>query len=149
PAGVMLVLTTCLLALVGRVMYLQTIGRERTLDRADRQQHQKELIIARRGSIYDAAGMLMAGTIQSNSLFLDPKFMQDCYQAEGRSLVEMDQAIARLAKILDKDSFTISQLLGDRSTSRFVKIADKLDEATVAEIEKLKIFGVGFVPMHE
>jgi cell division protein FtsI (penicillin-binding protein 3) len=148
-AAVILLITTALLALVGRVMYLQTIGREHTLDRADRQQHQKEVIVARRGSIYDSTGMLMAGTIQSQSLFLDPKFMQDCYQSEGRSLVEMDEAIAKLAKILDKDSFQISQLLGDRSTSRFVKIADKLDEGTAGEIEKLKVFGVGFVPMHE
>jgi cell division protein FtsI/penicillin-binding protein 2 len=148
-ALVMMVITTCFCALMGRVVYLQTVGRQMTLERAERQQHQKETIISRRGSIYDVTGMLMAGTIQTQALFLDPKFMQDCYQMEGRSLSDMDDAVSKLANLLDKKPFELSQLLGDKSESRFVKIADHLDENTVAEIEKLKIFGVGFVPQHE
>ncbi len=148
-ALVMMVITTCFCALMGRVVYLQTVGRQMTLERAERQQHQKETIISRRGSIYDVTGMLMAGTIQTQALFLDPKFMQDCYQMEGRSLADMDEAVGKLANLVDKKPFELSQLLGDKSESRFVKIADHLDESTVAEIEKLKIFGVGFVPQHE
>ncbi|HEX8524246.1 MAG TPA: penicillin-binding protein 2 [Tepidisphaeraceae bacterium] len=148
-AVVMVLITICFCALIGRVIFLQTVGRQLTLERADRQQHQKETIIARRGSIYDSTGMLMAATVQTQALFLDPKFMQDCYQGEGHSLVEMDEAVEKLAKILDKNPFELSQLLGDKAESRFVKIADHLDENTVTEIEKLKIFGVGFVPQHE
>ena len=87
---------------MARVVYLQTVGRQMTLERAERQQHQKEAIVARRGCIYDSTGMLMAGTIQTRTLFLDPKFMQDCYQVDGHSLVEMDDAIGKLAKIIDK-----------------------------------------------
>src|SRR5688572_11235689 len=117
-AVVMSVIITCLLALMGRVLYLQTVLRQVTLERADRQQHRTEVLLSRRGSIYDSTGMLMAGTVQTKTLFLDPKFMQDCYQSEGRSLVEMDEAVAKLAAAIDKEPFELSQLLGDRADSR-------------------------------
>jgi len=101
--------------LVGRVAYLQTFGREQTIRRAERQQHQNETLQARRGGIYDSNFILMAGTVQTQTLFADPWFMQKCFQEDGRSLVEMDDAIAKLARLLDKNSYEISQLLSDRS----------------------------------
>jgi cell division protein FtsI (penicillin-binding protein 3) len=135
--------------LIGRVAYLQTYGRQKTLDKAERQQHTKETLLARRGAIFDSTGVLMAGTVQTRTLFLDPKFMQDCFQTDGHSLVEMDLEIEKLAKIIDKPASDLSQLLSDRATSRFVKIADHLDDATCAQIEKLDLPGIGFVPENE
>lgn len=148
-AVVISIITTCFGALIVRVIFLETLGRQATLDRAERQQHQREVIIARRGSIYDANGVLMAGTIQTRTLFVDPKFMHECYQSDGHSLVEMDEAVTKLAKILGTDPLKLSKMLGARSNSRFVKIAEHLNAQTVAAIEKLKIFGVGFVPQNE
>jgi cell division protein FtsI/penicillin-binding protein 2 len=136
-------------ALVGRVAYLQTYGRQQTIERADRQQHQSEVLRARRGSIFDCNGMLMAGTVQTQSLYVDPKFMQDCYQEDGKSLVMMDQDIDKLAKLIDKNPIELSQLIGDKSSSRFVKIADHLDDRTVAEIDKLDMPGLGTMPTDE
>jgi cell division protein FtsI (penicillin-binding protein 3) len=144
----MIVIGCFLVGLTGRVAYLQTYGREQTLRKAERQQHQNETLYARRGSIFDANGMLMAGTVQTMALFVDPKFMQDEFQTEGRSLVDMDQAVERLAAIIDRDAFELSQLLGDRYTSRFVRIAENLDDATCKEIAKLKLPGVGVMPMN-
>src|SRR5438477_9587221 len=83
-AIVMSAIACALVALVGRVGYLQTYGREKTIQRAERQQHQTEPLYNRRGSIYDSTGMLLAGTVQTQSLFIDPKFMQDCFQEEGK-----------------------------------------------------------------
>ena len=143
---VMTIIGVLLCALMGRVLFLQTFGRQQTLDRAERQQHTKETLPARRGGIFDSTGMLMAGTVQTRDLFVDPKFMQDQFQKEGHSLVEMDAAVAKLAKVIDKDSFTLSQLLGDRAESHFVKIAEHLDETTCEQIEKLDLPGVGTVP---
>src|SRR5204863_4259777 len=119
-----------LVALIGRVAYLESYGREQTIRRADRQQHQNEILHARRGSIFDSNGMLMAGTVQTQSLFIDPKFMQDCFQEDGKSLIEMDKAMAHLAHLIDQDPFELSKLLGDRATSRYVKVAEHLDETT-------------------
>jgi cell division protein FtsI/penicillin-binding protein 2 len=131
--------------LTGRVAYLQTYGREQTIVRAERQQHQSLVLPARRGNIYDRNGLLLAGTIQTTSLFLDPKFMQDRYQDDGHSLVEMDLALDRLARVMGTDSYKLAQLLGDRANDRFVKIADNLDDSAVAQIEALDLPGVGTV----
>jgi cell division protein FtsI (penicillin-binding protein 3) len=137
-----------LVLLTGRVAYLQTYGREQTVQKADRQQHQSEIIHSRRGCIFDSTGMLMAGTIQQKALFVDPKFMQEQFQVEGRSLVEMDEAIERLSRIIDKDAFELSRLLGDRYTSRYIKIAENLDDGTCDAITKLDLPGVGLIPMN-
>src|SRR5579885_3497120 len=137
-AAVVLVIVCCaLVALVGRVAYLQTYGREQTIRRAERQQHQTEILHARRGSIFDCNGMLMAGTVQSQTLFIDPKFMQDCFQEDGKSLVDMDKAMDKLANIIDVEPFELSKLLGDRAESRYLKVAEKLDESQVKQIEAL------------
>src|SRR3954451_25360251 len=95
-AAVFIAIAGLLVALAGRVMYLQTYGRQQTLERAERQQHTKELLLARRGAIFDSTGMLMAGTVQTHTLFVDPEFMQECFQKDGHSLVEMDDAVGKL-----------------------------------------------------
>ncbi len=145
-AVTMILIAGGMTALIGRVAYLQTYGREHTIRSAERQQHQSETLYARRGSIFDAAGLLMAGTVQTQSLYIDPKFMQDEFQKDGRSLLDMDKAIEKLAKLIDKDPFTLTQLLGDRYESRYVRVADNLDEATCDAIEKMKLPGVGTTP---
>ncbi|MDP9174991.1 MAG: penicillin-binding protein 2 [Planctomycetota bacterium] len=144
-AAVMIVIVGLFVALSGRVAYLQTYGREISITRADRQQHLSLVLPARRGDIYDRNGMLMAGTIQLHSLFVDPKFMQDTFQQPPHSLVEMDEVLQKLARIIDKDPFALAQLLGDRATSHFVKIAENLDDAEIAEIEALNLDGVGVI----
>lgn len=147
-AVTLVLLSTALFALVGRVAYLQTYGREKTIRSAERQQHQNETLYARRGSIFDSTGLLMAGTVQSISLFIDPKFMQDQFQLDGRSLGDMDKAIEQLAKYIDHDPFELAQLLGDRYTSRYIRVADDLNQDTIDAIEKMKLPGVGFTPMN-
>src|SRR5688572_18312839 len=133
-------------ALLGRVVYLQTHGRQNTIAKAERQQHTTDKLLARRGAIFDSTGMLMAGTVQTRTLFIDPKFMQDQFQKEGRSLVDMDEAVAKLAALIDRNFFEISQLLGDRAQSRFAKIAENLDEDLYVAIEQLDLPGVGTIP---
>ncbi|MGA2583398.1 MAG: penicillin-binding protein 2 [Tepidisphaeraceae bacterium] len=144
--AVMICIVLALLSmLVGRVAYLQTYGREISIDRADRQEHETLILPPRRGNISDRNGLIMAGTIQVRSLFVDPKFMQDYFQENGRSLLDMDQALQNLGSIIGKDPYELAQLLGDRSTSRFVKVADDLDDNAVAQIDALHLKGVGIV----
>src|SRR5215213_740787 len=108
-AWVMIAIAVLMVALIGRVAFLQTYGRERTVEKAERQQHTKESLPARRGAIFDSTGMLMAGTVQTKTLFVDPKFMQDQFQKEGHSLVEMDESVAKLARLIDQAPFQLSQ----------------------------------------
>jgi cell division protein FtsI (penicillin-binding protein 3) len=98
---------------------------------------------ARRGDIYDRNGLIMAGSVQTHDLFIDPKFMQDCFQEDGHSLGEMDQALDQLGAIIGQDSFDLAKMLGDRATSRFVKVAENLDDSSVQQIEALNLPGVG------
>lgn len=99
-ATVMGLIVCAFAVLIGRVAYLQTYGREKTIRSADRQQHYNRVWYARRGSICDTNGLLMACTIQTNTLFIDPYFMLQQFQQRGRSLVEMDDALSKLANIL-------------------------------------------------
>jgi cell division protein FtsI (penicillin-binding protein 3) len=143
-AGFIFSLLTCLCAaLIGRVAWLQTAGRQNILARADRQEQESQVLPARRGTIFDANGILMAGTIQTSTLFIDARFMFDHYQSEGRSLVDMDKAIAGLAAVVDKRPFEIAKVLGDNPNARFVKIAENLDDNQTAAIGKLNIPGAG------
>src|SRR5258706_4547570 len=91
----------------------------------------------------------MAGTIQTQTLYVDPKFMQDCYSAEGKSLVTMDEDIRKLCKLIDKEPFAISQMLSEKYETRYLKIAENLDERAVDEILKLNIPGIGVQPQNQ
>jgi len=134
-------------ALLGRVGYLQSWGAQKNIARAERQQFQREPLYARRGSVFDRNGMLMAGTVQSQSLFVDPKFMAEQFEREGREpLLAMDEAVAKLCHYIDRSPLEVSQLLGDRAQARFVRLADNLDENTIKEIDKLDFPGIGFTP---
>src|SRR4051812_4250870 len=87
-ASVFVVLGLMLAGMTGRVAYLQTYGREKTLRSAERQQHQTESLPARRGTIFDSTGTLMAGTVQNQDLFVDPKFMADYYTSDDKDYTE-------------------------------------------------------------
>jgi cell division protein FtsI/penicillin-binding protein 2 len=145
-ASVLIVIVALFALLIGRVAYLQTFGRQQTIRRADRQQHQTEVLPARRGCVYDRNGILMAGTVQTSTLYADPKFMQDSFQEDGKNLVEMDDAVDKLAHIIHKKSSELSMLFSDRSESRFVKVVENLDENTVEQIQKLNLPGIGVIP---
>ena len=145
-AAIFVLLGSILIALIGRVAYLQTYGRQLTLRKADRQQHQTMSLEARRGCLFDRNGFLLAGTIQTQTLFVDPKFMYEVYQQDGHSLIEMDAAIMDLARILDKKPIDLAHLLADRSDNRFVKVAENLNDDVCDEIRKLKLPGVGLQP---
>ena len=145
-ASVVGFLFTGFIGLSTRVAYLQTYGRQQTIHKADRQQHQNQVLRSRRGSIFDSNSILMAGTVQTQTLYVDPKFMQERYQSPGRSLVEMDDDLAKLADIIDRDAFEISQMIGSRANARFVKIAENLDEPTCRAISELNLPGVGLTP---
>jgi cell division protein FtsI (penicillin-binding protein 3) len=143
-AGAVVAIIVALFAvMIGRVAYLQTYGRESTISRADRQQHLIMTLQPRRGDIDDRNGLIMAGSIQTHNLFIDPKFMQDCYQEDGHTLDEMDDALHRLSAVIGQDSFALAKLLGDRATSRFIKVAENLDDSTVQQIQALNLPGVG------
>ncbi len=145
-AAVLIVIVGLFAALIGRVSYLQTFGRQKTIRQAERQQHQIEMLAARRGCVYDRNGILMAGTVQTRTLYIDPKLtttIQDGYPEDGKSVAKLDDSIDALAKLIHRKPSDLSQLFSDRSTARFLKIAEGLDDTTADAIVKLNLPGVG------
>jgi cell division protein FtsI (penicillin-binding protein 3) len=146
-AGVLAVLGILLVALVGRVAYLQTAGAGGAAARAaDRQQHQTETLAARRGCVYDRNGVLLAGTAESGTVWADPKFVFDHFQSGGRSLVEMDAAVDQLARVLHRDSADLSQRLSDKADARYLKLAEGVDGPTADAVRGLGIPGIDVTP---
>ncbi|MDB5296582.1 MAG: hypothetical protein JWO31_2565 [Phycisphaerales bacterium] len=145
-AFVFVVLAGAFGLLLTRVAYLQTVGREQTLARADRQQHQRETLRARRGSIYDRNGVEMAGSVQATAVFLDPKFMLRVAHEDPKGLIALDANLAKLADLIGKDAFDLSRLVSERFEARFVKVAENVDDATAERVRRLDLPGVGLAP---
>ncbi len=149
-AGIVVALiVAALLALIGRVAYLQTYGREQTIRQTDRQQHMTETLFARRGTVYDSTGNVLAGTVQTQALFVDPKFMFEQFQANGLESAEIRHRLDQLADLVEMDRHELTNLLDDKSESRFVKIKEDVSDDYISAIHKLGIDGVGLTPIHE
>ncbi len=146
-ALVLMFIAVALLSLIARVAYLQTYGRQQTILKAERQHHQTQPLAARRGSIFDRNGTLIACTIQNRGVFIDPKFMQERYQDENR-WVQLDTDLPKLAALLGIDALELAQMLSDRSEERYIKLSDCVSGETEKKIRALRMPGVGFMPVN-
>ena len=145
-AAVLITLGIAFAALVGRVAYLQTAGRSAAVRRADRQQHQTEVLPARRGCIYDRNGVLLAGTAEAGTVWADPAFLLEHFQSPGHSLVEMDDAIDRLARAIHASPAELSKRVSDKAETRYVKLAESVDGPAADAVAALHLPGVGVAP---
>jgi cell division protein FtsI/penicillin-binding protein 2 len=128
------------------VWWLQTIGRDDILVRAERQQHLNERLIARRGSIFDSTGQMLAGSIQVETIFVDPKVIIDTYNARAGGHASLERDLQSLAKWIDIDAFDVLQKLGEAYPSRYLELAQDVDPQTIAAIRKLALPGIGTTP---
>lgn len=146
-ACVLVLIAITLVVLAGRVAYLQTYARQAIVQSAERQQHTTLRTTARRGSIFDRNGVLMAGTVQDLAVYVDPKFMLDQYQTAPRTLEQMRSDLDSLAWVLDVKPDDLLKLINERHKARYVRIAEHQSEAAAAEVMKLRIPGVGVEPV--
>ena len=149
-AGVSLgVIALLLLTLLGRVYWLQTRERARILDKADRQQHLTERLPARRGSIFDSTGQLLAGAIQTQTVFIDPKDIIDAYQDRPGGQIQLEADLVPLGTLIERDPFDLLQAIGEKYPGRYLEIAHDVDSRVIAEIDKLKMPGIGTTPENQ
>ena len=139
-------LAAMMIALLGRVAYLQTLSRPHVMAMAERQQHQVDVLRARRGSIFDRNGLLLAGTIQTQAMFIDPKLLIEHFQQPGSSLIDLDHNVEFIAQRLNLDPLELLTRITERPGNRYVRIADHVDESVVAELRELSLPGIGFEP---
>ncbi|PKL52339.1 MAG: penicillin-binding protein [Nitrospira bacterium HGW-Nitrospira-1] len=102
-------------------------------ERAKSQQVKAEDIQVRRGNIYDRKGRAFAVNLELESLYCDSKEV----------VVDKD-GLQRLSGILGMDAKVIQAKF--KQGKRFTWINRKLAQDTAAQIKKLKIDGIGFVP---
>ncbi len=147
-AGAILFLVAALLSgMTGRVAYLQTYARQDTIRAAERQQHVTLPIVARRGSILDRNGLMIATTIQQQAIFIDPAFMIRQYQKEDKSPRQLDQDLRKLARLIQKPEAEIIARVHERPDARYLRIAEEIPDRLVDEVARLDIPGVEPEPM--
>ena len=115
-----------------RAIWLQGVQAS-TLERiAARQHEQTTEIPAGRGTIYDRTGEPLAIGEQATTVYADPR------------LVKNPRRVAlAAAHALGVDAEALYPLLADR-TRHFVYVKRKADPAKAAELEKLKLAGLGY-----
>ena len=123
-AFVLIVIFIVIIALVVRVGYLQIIDGEHLQTLATSQQTLTETLSAKRGTIYDATGQVLAISYESDKVYINPSEIDD----NNKEFVAQG-----VASILELDSAELLAKLND-STSRFVVATDveqdKIDKLT-------------------
>lgn len=145
-ALVLSLLGVALVGLVVRVAWLQTAHATDTAPRAERQQHSTQTLHARRGSIFDRNGLMLAGTVQLSTLFVDPKFMYEQFEARGKSAFDVDLALEKIAELTQADADELVLAAGRDPDARYVPLVRGLSDEAVARLRALEIPGIGFSP---
>lgn len=131
--AVFVVSTVLLVAILVRVVLLQTVQSDGLLKAAHSQRVTERVLRARRGAIYASNGTALAVSVMAPTFFANPKLVKGAPVAAA--------ALARVLKLSDAKEAALRTALADHSKS-FVYVARQVDEATAAAIDALKLSGV-------
>lgn len=134
-ASAKFVFTVALLLFVGlaiRLAYINTIMSKQLLDIAESQQRSRMAIDARRGTILDVRGRLLAGSRPRYSVYADPAIIE-----------QPDEVARQLALVLEVDPGELENEIRSSSTPRFCWLARLIDDAQADAIRSMRIYGVG------
>jgi len=123
-----------LVALAGRLVYIWVASSESLQKYAYQQQHMRVPIRPYRGSILDTRLRPLAGSIETQSVFGDPKLIEDPSAVAGM-----------LAPVLKMDADDIYQKLSADPTRRFVWLARRLEPEAAEAVQKLGLGGIGLL----
>jgi len=115
-----------------RLVHINTAYRERLLASAERQHESTSNLPARRGTILDRNGRVVAGTRQMPDVFIDPFGVAD-----------MESLAAAVAARLSVSPNEILEMLQRRPGSRYVVVAREVDETTADAIRSMNNAHVG------
>jgi len=125
-----------LAALGGRLVQIHQRQRDHLLSWTDRQRRSVISIPARRGTIADANGRVMAASSRVPSVFADPNLITDC-QTTAR----------RLAAVLNLDDRILADDLARRLDRRFFWVKRRVSTEEAEAVKALKLPGIGI--LHE
>ncbi|HWJ43263.1 MAG TPA: penicillin-binding protein 2 [Solirubrobacterales bacterium] len=123
----------CFLLIVGRAFWLQGVQGSSLASQAVYQQTEVVTVPGLRGDLLDRSGNLLAASEDAATIYATP------YQVKNPP-----QAAARLAPILKQPKGEVLEALS--AEGGFSYVAQKVDLATAAKVEKLEIEGIGQLP---
>jgi cell division protein FtsI (penicillin-binding protein 3) len=125
-------------AVAWRAVQLQVVQRDRLSAEARDQYVRQYELRPRRGVIVDRAGVLLAGSADAPSVFVDPEEV-------ARHGESMARVLARLARPLGTDVRTLARRL-ERGGARFAWLKRRVSDGEAAAVRRLALPGVGLVP---
>ena len=149
PGIINAIILLLLCAIICKVLY---IGLSRTVDGedikkfADNRNTQEDVLYAKRGTIYDHNGEILAQTVNSYTLYacLDETKTED--PKKPHHVVDKEYTAEVLAEHLNADKETILKVLNkDKKQVEFGSIGRNLSELKKTEIENLELPGIGFI----
>jgi cell division protein FtsI (penicillin-binding protein 3) len=128
--GLMIVLA----ALAVRLYRINTALKPRLSLIADRQHHSQGVLPARRGTIFDVRGRVVALSRQMSDVFVDPMLVED-----------VDAVAAELAVRVNQPAEHIAETIRAHPGRRFALIARHVDAVTAEAVDAMEHVGVGLV----
>jgi len=125
------ILTGCLVALMGRLIYIQNVMSDSLLTYRDSQQTRSITTPAHRGMIMDTQGRILAGSKTLPSVYADPQL-----------IIDVDMTSDKLATIVGVPKAALQNKILQRNHKRFVWIARKISDSEAEAIRLLKLPGV-------
>ncbi len=123
-----------LAVLAGRLVYICVASGEPLAERVAAQSYMRVPIRAERGHILDTRLRVLAGSTEVESVFADPKILED-----------RTAAAAAVAPILDRDPEAIYALLSENPDRRFVWLARRVTPEVARAVRALRVYGIGLV----
>ncbi|MCB9850396.1 MAG: penicillin-binding protein 2 [Phycisphaerales bacterium] len=135
-------LLACLgVAFVGllfRLVYIDTALAPRLQAIAEQQQETLSMIPARRGSILDTRGRVLAVSQMRYSVFADPELVE-----------QKDETARVLSHVLEMSAGEIENEMWASGSPRFCWLQRRVDEVTADAVRGLKLTGIGLHPEFE
>ncbi len=122
-----------LMVVLGRCWYLQYYKKDFYREKAAKQQLRVITQAARRGTIVDRKGKLLAVSVKVPSIWIDPTFV-----------VDIKQAAKDLAKVLGIDEAELYQEMKERADQKrkFMRIKHEITEKHAQQVRDMAIRGV-------
>lgn len=117
---------------VARAFYLQIYEQEKFAHLAEKQHQKVVQLTPARGAVYDATNSALAVSIEMDSLFAEPRNIED-----------QPSVAAQLAPLLGTTKEVLEKKM--KASRGFVWLARRLTPEVAAQIRKLEIEGIGFV----
>ncbi len=144
--GIQVILVVGLLVLTGRLVSIQAVNAQEYRERGDAQSQRMVELPSQRGRIYDRAGAVLATTVDTAAIFVDPsafhRFDEDGVIDRDSGEAGREEVAAGLAAVLDVTREDVMAALEGDPESQFAYVARQVDWGRSEEVVALELPGV-------